>query len=222
VADTPVAMFAEINGLSITDAATLAKRATFLARQNAPKLSGRSAKRIYPYWGEGFFGVKWADTYVWFQDQGISPFTMSSLEGKTIPMWINDPTGTEQAANPKAETRTRADGVTQVLIFRKVGKKGSTKQVKRNGHWSTRLNTNYPGGAGRIAIREAAKPFTTAGRVGGRIAKGNVGVSWRHPGIEPRNFLYHGIDTAARENGIYVRNIFSETINGDRQRVMEK
>ncbi len=222
MADAPVAMFAEIPGLSITDAATLAKRATFLARQNAPKLSGRSAKRIYPYWGEGFYGVKWADAYVWFQDQGINPFTMTSLEGKTIPMWINDPTGKEQQDNPKAKTRQRADGVTQVLIFRKVGKKGSTRQVKQNGHWSTRPNTNYPGGPGRIALREAARPFTTAGRVGGRIAPGNVGVSWRHPGLTARNFLYHGIDTTAREAGILVRNVFSETINGERQRVEEK
>ena len=222
MADSPVAMFAEVNGLSVVDAATLAKRAAFLARQDAPKLSGKSAKKIYPYWGPGFFGVKWADAYVWFQDQGIKPFTMSSLEGKTIPMWINDPTGREQADNPKAKTRTRADGVTQVLIFRTVGKKGSTKQVKQNGHWSTRRNTNYPGGPGRIALREAARPFTTPGRVGGRIAKGNVGVSWRHPGLTARNFLYHGIDSAARENGLLVRNIFAETLNGDRRRVEER
>ena len=215
-------MFAEIQGLSVVDAATLAKRAAYLCRINAPKLSGRSAKRIYPYWGPGFYGVKWADNYVWFQDQGISAFTMSSLEGKTIPMWINDPTGAEQAKNPKAETRTRADGVTQVLIFRTAGKKGSTKQVKQNGHWSTRRNTNYPGGPGRIALRQAAKPFTNPGKVGGRIAPGNVGVSWRHPGLQARNFLYHGIDQAARENGILVRNIFAETIDGNRQRVEEK
>jgi hypothetical protein len=51
-------------------------------------------------------------------------------------------------------------------------------------------------------VREAARPWTTAGRAGGQIARGNIGVRWRHPGLAPRKFLNKGMVQAALENGI--------------------
>jgi hypothetical protein len=136
-----------------------------------PKCSGNAANRLQPLYGKSYFGVYFADNYTWFQENGIRPFTMRSLQGKVIPMWINDPGGLERAKNPKARIRTTVDGRTQVLIFRKA--------------------TN-PGAPGRISVRGG----------GGRIGQGNVGVKWRHPGIQPKFFLNRAISLAAQQHGI--------------------
>ena len=152
----PTTMIARCKDLNHFEAAHLAHEAVTIARRNAPKLSGASAKRFTPYFGDGFFGIKWVDSYIFFQEMGIKPFTMKSLAGKVIPLWVSDPTGTERTKNPKAKTRVTASGVTQVLIFRRVGIKGAQKSVLRNGIRRFVPNTNYPGAPGRIEIGRAS------------------------------------------------------------------
>jgi hypothetical protein len=127
-------------------------------------------------WDTGYYGISWSDSYVWFQDQGISAYTMNSLKGKTIPMWVTDEDGSLRAENPKIEQRIEDDGSVRVLIFRKATK---------------------PGAPGRISKRNP----------NGQIAKGNVGVKWRHPGLEPRHFLSYGIRHAARLGGLLIADI---------------
>lgn len=206
-AGTPDRMIMVVKGLSGRRARKLAQRATSEARSKMPKLTGAAASRLQPIYGKGYFGIWWGDSYVWFQENGIKPFTMKNLAGKTIPMWIDDPTGRERMNNPKAQTRTTASGRTQVLIFRKVAMPGQTRSdVKRNPKTGElehrRRPASYPGAPGRIAKRESAQPFTTRGKKGGEVAKGNVGVRWRHPGLSPRQFLNNAITMAAQGDGI--------------------
>lgn len=178
------------------------------ARKLAPKMTGESAKRLTPIFGSGYFGIYFPTSTIWFQDHGIRPFTMSSLAGKLIPMWIDDPSGMERSKNPKAKVRTTASGKTQVLIFRKAAKQGTRvskyRTDKRTGiqHVVGDTPASYPGAPGRISTRESGKPTTTAGRVAGAIARGNGGVRWRHPGIAPRLFLNHAMTIAAQRHGI--------------------
>jgi hypothetical protein len=133
-------------------------------------------------------GMASHNSYVWFQERGISAFTMWSLAGKTIPMWVDDPSGSEREKNPRARTRITFSGKVQVLIFRKA---------------------TAPGAPGRISRREAGRPFTTAGRVAGAIARGNVGVKWRHPGLAPRRFLNHAMSVAARRGGFTPERLYA-------------
>ena len=197
-----------VPGLTGKRARIVANEATNIARRNAPKMSGEGARRLQPLYGDGWFGIYFPDSYMWFQDHGIRPFTMNSLEGKTIPMWINDPSGVERTKNPKAKTRTTESGVVQVLIFRKVRRKGQ-RVVKTRVDPVTHITrvvvdrpASYPGAPGRIVSREAGSPNTTPGRVAGAIAKGNGGVRWRHPGTAPRLFLNNGMTVAAQHHGI--------------------
>lgn len=106
-----------IPNLTPGDARVLSEKAQFYAFRKAPKLSGISSKNISPVSGPNFFGLKWREEYVWYQNAGSQPFTMNT-QGKTIPMWI-DPTEEQRKNNPKAETRTMAAGRQQILIFRK-------------------------------------------------------------------------------------------------------
>jgi hypothetical protein len=195
-------MIARVKGMKVTEARQLAHDSVRIAKHEAPKLTGAGAMGIRPTWGVGYYGISWISNYMWFQNQGIKAFTMKSLEGKTIPMWIDDVHGDESRKNPKAEKRTTKSGKKQILIFRKVGKRGEHKRVKRNGRWTTTPNTNYPGAPGRIAVRHSKAPHTTAGKLGGQVHQGNVGVRWRHPGLSPRHFLVHGVAEAARNRGI--------------------
>lgn len=178
-----------------------------------PKLTGRAASRMFPLYGSGYFGVGWTDNYVWFQEQGIRPFTMYSLAGKVIPLWVDDPTGTEREKNPKAQVRTTMSGKTQVLIFRKAAMPGQRRTVRRkvaSGQYEEyTVPMSYPGAPGRIGKREAARPFTTPGRTPGAIARGNVGVRWRHPGLAPRQFLNHSMTLAAEQGGIVADRIYA-------------
>lgn len=196
-----------VEGLDLRRARACANAAVREARRKMPKLSGRSASRLMPLWGKNYFGIRWLDSYVFFQDHGIRPFTMRSLEGKTIPMWVDDPTGDERAKNPKAKTRVTASGKQQVLIFRRVGMKGGSSPrtridpTTRLPH-TVRQSASYPGAPGRIGRREAGAPLTTEGRQGGQIAKGNVGVRWRHPGLSPRLFINNAITLSAQWHGI--------------------
>lgn len=195
-----------VEGLDPQTARRCANQAVKLAQKNAPKMSGEGAKRLGPVYGKGFFGIKWLDSWMWFQENGIRAFTMNNLQGKTIPMWVDDRDGKLQAKNPKIKKRTTASGKEQVLIFRKVAMKGERKTVTRKvaggGTRDVSVPRSYPGAAGRIAVRESARPNTTPGRVGGAVARGNVGVRWRHPGLSPRFFLNNAITMAAQTNGI--------------------
>jgi hypothetical protein len=179
----------------------IALTATKRAREDSPKLSGASSRRINPIHAEGLVGLQWVDPYVWYQNQGIRAFTMRGLAGKTIPMWIDDPTGKERQKNPKARTRTTESGKTQVLIFRRAAEIGARRRVRRGGTW-TDVPASYPGAPGRIAVREAAQPDTTPGKVAGAIARGNVGVRWRHPGLGERHFLQHALETSVMDHGV--------------------
>lgn len=201
----PDRLYMKLDGIDADRAKFLAVEAVEIARRNAPKLTGVSASRLIPVWGDGVIGIRWLDSYVWFQESGIKPFTMRSLAGKTIPMWIDDPTGKERRANPDAKTRVTASGKTQVLIFRRAARIGATKQVHRRQGGRDVVVTvpqSYPGAPGRIAVREAPRPYTTPGRVGGQIAQGNVGVRWRFPGMAGRQFIHYGLQTACQRHGI--------------------
>jgi hypothetical protein len=188
ISANPDRLIMRVEGLSGSRARTLANAAVREARRVMPKLSGHASSRLFPLYGAGYFGIGWQDSYVWFQEQGIRSFTMFALAGKTIPMWVDDPTGTEREKNPKAKTRMTLSGKVQVLIFRKA---------------------TAPGAPGRIAKRETSRPFTSQGRVAGAIAKGNVGVKWRHPGLAPRRFLNHAVSLAAEQGGIAPRRIYA-------------
>lgn len=197
-----------IPDLTEADAQFLAGVATSLARSMAPKMSGISSGAFAPVWGSGFFGVRWQNDYVWFQEMGIRPFTMRSLAGKTIPMWIDDPTGSERRKYPKNETRVTASGKRQVLIFRKVAPIGARKTVTRNrpasrggGTEQVSVPMSYPGAPGRIQRTEMRRPWTTPGRVGGAIAQRHIGVRWRHPGLMRRSFIRQGLVVACEYHG---------------------
>ncbi|GAA1978656.1 hypothetical protein [Kitasatospora viridis] len=183
-------------------------------RRKMPKLSGAAARRVQPLYGRGYFGVQWADDYVWYQDHGTRAFTMRSLAGKTIPMWIDDPTGMEREKNPKAKTRTTASGKVQVLIFRRaapIGARRKTYRVDRKTGQRILVSDkpmSYPGAPGRISRREAAQPWTTPGRRPGAIAPGNVGVRWRHPGLHPRSFLNTSMTAAAQRCGLVAQRVY--------------
>jgi hypothetical protein len=202
-----------IPGLSGPRARAMANAAVRESRRVMPKLTGRAASRIFPLYGSGYFGIGWLDNYLWFQEQGIRPFTMFALAGKTIPMWVNDPTGTERQKNPRAQVRTTLSGQTQVLIFRKAAMPGTTRRVRRkiaNGTYEEyTVSASYPGAPGRIGRRETGQPDTTPGRRGGAIAKGNVGVRWRHPGLAPRQFMNHAMTLAAERGGIVPTRIYA-------------
>lgn len=194
-----------VPGLDPFDAEVLAVRATKVARQLAPKLTGKLGDSLVPLWSPDAFGIGWSKDYAWFQEKGINPFVMRSLEGKTIPMWIDDPTGQEQRANPKAKTRVMANGRVQVLIFRRAANWGERKLVNRRvGGKVVQVDVprSYPGAPGRINRRET-DPITSPGKVTGQIARGNVGVRWRHPGLEGTGFITHAIESTAFLHGIY-------------------
>lgn len=188
------------------DTEVLSAQAIQRARDIMPKVTGMLAASLRPMYGDQFFGIYFPDRRVWFQEQGTRPFTMRSLAGKPIPMWIDDPTGKERAANPKAKVRTTLDGRTQVLIFRRAAVKGARRTVIRKGPGGTsrvaQVPASYPGAPGRIAKRESARPFTSPGRLGGAIASGNVGVRWRHPGIVGRQFLNAAMSMTAWGEGL--------------------
>lgn len=189
----PDRLYMDAPGLTAIDCHAVALLAVRTARSWMPKMTGSGSRSLQPLWGNGYFGIRWEEDYIWFQEIGVQPFTMRRLAGKLIPMWIPDPTGEERRKNPKAKTKRSEDGRIFVLIFRKVGKRGG--QAKGS-------TAHYPGQSGRIGTREAARPHTSMGKVAGAIAAGNVGVWWRHPGLTPRSFLHRGMVLAAVEAGI--------------------
>lgn len=200
----PNTLYIRAPGLKANQTAMLAKQAAAFAQVLSPKLSGRGAQGIKPYSGNGYFGLKWDRSYMWFQDQGINPFTMTKLAGKVIPMWIDDPTGTEARANPKAKKRITANGRRQILIFRKAAKLGARKRVAvrdRRGRlmrWRD-VPASYPGAPGRISHRQFDEVRgSVTGKIAKRVPRPHVGVRWRHPGIVGREFLHYALQETAR------------------------
>lgn len=207
---TPDRLYLLIPGLDPQVARRMAMDAARMAKRSAPKMSGSGAKSIYPLYGKGYIGLTAKKSYMWYQEQGIRPFTMKNLAGKIIPMWIDDPYGIERAKNPKAKTRVTASGKSQILIFRKAPKIGSkTPKLKKNrvtGKYEQRMvPKHYPGAPGRIAKRQATISNTAPGhsvvKSTGKIAKGNVGVWWRHPGLSPRLFMNNALTRTAMDYG---------------------
>lgn len=201
-------------GLPPKRARAAALEAVRQARRRMPKLSGDAARGLQPLYGKGYFGIQWATQVVWYQDHGTKPFTMRSLAGKVVPMWIDDPTGQERRDNPKAKTRTTASGKVQVLIFRRAAKIGERKRVYRRDP-KTGLKVlvsdtpaHYPGAPGRIAWREAKRPWTRPGKRPGAIHPGNIGVWWRHPGLKPRSFLNTSVTMAAQKSGLLAERVY--------------
>lgn len=192
------------------DAALLASRALVLSRQYLPRVTGAAAATLRPIYGPGWFGVEWTHDSVWFMEMGTRPHTMRTLAGKTIPMWVNDPKGEERRKNPKAETRTTQDGREQTLIFRKAALPGTRRTQWRNvGGTMVRTNgpASYPGAPGRIAVNRSqgvirAGDINPQARNPGQIAQRNVGVRWRHPGLDAGRNVQRGISDAATEFGI--------------------
>ena len=209
----PDRMLIMVDAQDLLDTQFMADSAVNLARRLMPKVTGALAFNIPPMHGINFFGIYFPDRRVWFLEHGTRPFTMNRLAGKTIPMWVEDPDGSLRRANPKIKQRTTVDGRLQVLIFRRVAQKGERRRVVRRaaggGTRIVHVQAHYPGAGGRIARREAHPPLTTAGRVQGRIARGNIGVWWRHPGIHPRMFLNAAltataIDWGLQPDGVYI------------------
>lgn len=192
----------------------MAMAAAAEALRLSPKLSGRAAAGIRPYFGQGFFGVKWDRPYLWYQESGTRAFTMRNLAGKVIPMWVDDWTGEQARKNPKAKTRITANGRRQILIFRKVGKIGARKKVAvrdsqgRLVRWRS-APQSYPGAPGRISNREWTPPDQTTGRITRLISRPHVGVRWRHPGLVPREFLQNALAKVGEENGLPSREVFA-------------
>lgn len=207
IAARPDRLLMLVPGLKGPAAHRIASEAVRITRQLMPKLTGASASRVFPLYGAGFFGVGFQDNYLWFQENGIRSFTMTKLAGKTIPMWVADPAGTIKEKNPKAKTRVTMSGIPQVLIFRRAAQMGQTKVVSRKAKGASEFSSvtvpmSYPGAPGRIGMRESARPWTTAGKGGGQIASGNIGVRWRHPGLAPRKFMNHALTLASQRAGI--------------------
>lgn len=201
----PNRLYVLVPNLDRHQAEQLAKVAASRAQWNAPKLTGRSAQRIRPYFGAGFFGVQWADPRVWFQEAGTRGHTMRNLAGKVIPMWLDDPTGKLHRENPKAKTRITESGKRQVLIFRRAAKIGARKMAMRGGVM-TSVPQSYPGAPGRIVHREFRYDGTqhgmTTGRIARRMSQPNIGVRWYNPGINARKFLHHAIHSTCRDAGL--------------------
>lgn len=188
----PDALIARVPGLNEQQAFLMASAAAHHAVAIAPKSSGRGAASIKAVWGAGWYGISWGENSMWFNEVGTRPRTMRELAGKLIGMWINDPTGKEALKIPLKDRTRRmrrdASGKAQVLIFRRVAKMGARKFV--NG---TSVPASYPGAPGRISRRTITPP--------GQIAKANIGVRWRHPGISPRGFMRHSLEDVAAAYG---------------------
>lgn len=201
-------------GFTASQCRRMGQHAAEVARTLSPRLSGRAANGISAYAGEGFFGVKWDRPYLWYQEGGAGAFTMRSLAGKTIPMWVDDWTGEMARRDPKAKTRITANGRRQILIFRKAGKLGARKKVAvrdsagRLVRWRD-VPQSYPGAPGRITHREWRSSGGSTGRITRMVQPSHVGVRWRHPGLVPREFMQHAIQMVAMQNGLDKPEVFA-------------
>lgn len=188
------------------EAKLLALDAVYRARTSMPRVSGRTANRLVPLSGEGWFGIYFPDPQVWFLEHGTAPRTMRSLAGKLIPMWVADADGSLRAKNPKIKVRRTQDGRTQVLIFRRAARIGERKQVRRRNKATGLMETvwtvaSYPGAPGRINRRGD----------GGLIGRGNVGVRWRHPGLRALQYLNSALAETAWESNVPLTTVYATT-----------
>lgn len=183
--------------LDVFDTEQLAEAAVSIARSRMPRVTGYMASTLQPLAGPGYFGIYFPDRKVWFMEQGTRPHTMRNLpRDKPIPMWVEDADGSQareirKHSKKPPQTRVTEDGRRQVLIFRRVAPNKSRKTIMRDGQ-PVSVPRSYPGAPGRISARRST----------GKIATGNVGVRWRHPGIAPRMFLNSALADIALANGI--------------------
>lgn len=208
----PDRMVMRIKDLSERDAQYLAIESVQRARQTMPRVTGATANRMQPIAGDGYFGIYFPDSWTWFMEHGTKPFTMRSLAGKVIPMWIDDPSGQERAKNPKAKTRQTLDGRSQILIFRRAARIGQRKVITRKNKVTGQMErtttvASYPGAPGRINRRQDGLGFE--GGQAGQIARGNVGVRWRHPGLRSMQFLNSAIASTAFRAGLLLDTIYA-------------
>lgn len=186
-----------LTDLDEIDCESLGEAAVEAAKDRMPRVTGHMATTLQVLAGSGYFGIYFPDRKVWFMEQGTRPFTMRGLpRDRAIPMWVNDPDGStareEQKHQKKpVERRITEDGRRQTLIFRRAAKNKTRKTIMREGQLVS-VPRSYPGAPGRIASRATA----------GRIATGNVGVRWRHPGIQARAFLNSALADTALDHGI--------------------
>ncbi len=173
--------------MSSEEANWVATDAVYHARQLLPRVTSRTANRLLPISGAGWFGIYFPDPWVWFGEHGTKPRTMRSLAGKTIPMWVADEDGSLRRKNPKIKERRTDDGRTQVLIFRKAARQGQRKDKRTKDGRIISTPMSYPGAPGRIANRDPHP----------QIAKGNVGVRWRHPGLQATGHINQALSEAA-------------------------
>jgi hypothetical protein len=189
--------------LRYRDARRLAQAAVENARQLMPRVTGDSARRLQPIYGNGFFGIWFPDSHTWFLERGTKPRTQYSLAGKVIPMWITDTDGSVRRENPKAQTRRTEDGRNQVLIFRRAARIGQRKLNRRVDKTTGQVTTwttpmSYPGAAGRIGGRDER----------GRILPGNSGVRWRNPGIKAIGFMNTALAKTAFDYGYFIDTVY--------------
>jgi hypothetical protein len=196
----PDRLYVNAPGLTVETARRISEIAS------APKLSGAGARSIHSYYGEGFFGLAWDRSYMWNQEAGAKPFTMRRLAGKTIPMWIDDPTGKVARENPKADKRVTASGRRQVKIFRKAAKIGARKTVVSRDSAGRLIHrdvpASFPGAPGRISHREIVEYPHTTGRIAKMVSRSHVGVRWRHPGLVGRNFMHEALVQTSVQVGL--------------------
>lgn len=196
-AGTPNAMVAFVEGMSYETALGMSAAAVHIAQEWMPKVSGSAARSLRPVAYRGYYGISWGRSYIRHLEHGTRPRTMTSLAGKTIPMWVDDQDGSRAAKmSPKDRatlTRTTEDGRRQIKIFRKAAPIGSRKWIEREGR-RVSVPRHYPGAPGRIRDRTED----------GRIAPGNVGVWWRHPGTKGRDYIGDALDYVAHTAGVKI------------------
>lgn len=199
-------------GMSEQDMHALAMDAVYTARTTMPRVTGATANRLAPLSGQGWFGIYFPDPWVWFLEHGTGPYTMRSLAGKTVPLWVYDEDGKLRAANPKIKVRRTLDGRTQVLIFRRAAPLGQRKRVRRRNRWTGQDETvwtaaSYPGAPGRISRRSTGVGWEQG--PAGQIGSGNVGVRWRHPGLRSLQFLNAALAMVAFRNDIPLTTVYA-------------
>ncbi len=203
---TPDRMVMRAPDVNDDEARYLAIDAVYRAKMTMPRVTGRTANRLVPLYGEGWFGIYFPDPQAWFMEHGTAPRTMRSLAGKTIPMWVADEDGSLRAKNPKIKIRHTEDGRTQVLIFRKAARIGERRQVRKRNKTTGQMEmvrtvASYPGAPGRISQRDD----------NGQIGRGNVGVRWRHPGLKALQYLNGALAEVAWESNVPLTTIYATT-----------
>lgn len=211
--NAPESMIMLFRDLAPDDAERLARDALYRCRQRMPRVTGLTASRLAPIWGRRWFGVAFPRE-AWYMEAGTRPFTMRSLAGKTIPMWITDVDGSLRRDNPKAKVRSTEDGRTQVLIFRRAAKIGAKKLVTRPSRFggaplTYSVPAAYPGAPGRINRRQPGMPWTPPGARGGAVAAGNTGVRWRHPGVRAMQNINSALAEAAFDAGLIIETVYA-------------